>query len=156
MADDLAHYLGAEPILLASGVCRMLSDYPAAWERCRRLIDIARSFGRSGPISDQDFGPIPIFMAAVGGEDIRTFVNESVGAMLAHDRKHHTPYLETLTVYLRESCRSQACADAMGVHVTTLRYRLSRIQDLFGIDVETPERRFATELAIHLQRVIDN
>jgi purine catabolism regulator len=156
IADDLAHYLGAEPVLLASGVCRMLDDYPAAWERCRRLIDIARSFGRSGPISDQDFGPIPIFMAAVRGEDIRTFVNESVGAMLAHDRKHHTPYLETLTVYLRESCRSQACADAMGVHVTTLRYRLSRIQDLFGIDVETPERRFATELAIHLQRVIDN
>jgi len=156
IADDLARYLGAEPILLASGVCRMLTDYPAAWERCRRLIDIARSFGRSGPISDQDFGPIPIFMAAVGGEDIRIFVNENVGAMLAHDRKHHTPYLETLTVYLRESCRSQACADAMGVHVTTLRYRLSRIQDLFGIDVETPERRFATELAIHLQRVIDN
>lgn len=156
IADDLAHYLGAEPILLASGVCRVLADYPAAWERCRRLIEIARSFGRSGPISDQDFGPIPIFVAAVGGEDIRTFVNDSVGAMLAHDRKHQTPYLETLTAYLRESCRSQACADAMGVHVTTLRYRLARIQELFGIDVETPERRFATELAIHLQRVIDS
>ncbi|WP_455927879.1 helix-turn-helix domain-containing protein [Pseudomonas capeferrum] len=156
IADDLAHYLGAEPILLASGVCRVLADYPAAWERCRRLIEIARSFGRSGPISDQDFGPIPIFVAAVGGEDIRTFVNDSVGAMLAHDRKHQTPYLETLTAYLRESCRSQACADAMGVHVTTLRYRLARIQELFGIDVETPEKRFATELAIHLQRVIDN
>jgi DNA-binding PucR family transcriptional regulator len=93
IADDLAHYLGAEPILLASGVCRMLTDYPAAWERCRRLINIARSFGRSGPI--------PIFMAAVGGEDIRTFVNESVGAMLAHDRKHHTPYLETLSWMVR-------------------------------------------------------
>ncbi|WP_370590656.1 helix-turn-helix domain-containing protein [Pseudomonas gingeri] len=74
----------------------------------------------------------------------------------AHDRKHHTPYLETLTAYLRESCRSQACADAMGSHVTTLRYRLSRIQELFGIDLETPERRFSTELAIHLQRVIDS
>jgi purine catabolism regulator len=156
IVDDLAHYLGSEPILLASGVCKALSDYPAAWERCRRLIEIARSFGRRGPISDQDFGPIPIFVAAVGGEDIRTFVNESVGAMLAHDRKHQTPYLETLTVYLRESCRSQACADAMGVHVTTLRYRLTRIRELFGIDVETPERRFATELAIHLQQVIDN
>lgn len=156
IADDLAHYLGAEPILLASGVCRVLADYPAAWERCRRLIEIARSFGRSGPISDQDFGPIPIFVAAVGGEDIRTFVNDSVGAMLTHDRKHQTPYLETLTAYLRESCRSQACADAMGVHVTTLRYRLARIHELFGIDVETPEKRFSTELAIYLQRVIDN
>jgi DNA-binding PucR family transcriptional regulator len=156
IADDLAHYLSAEPIILASGVCTQLTDYPTAWERCRRLIDIARSFGRTGPLSGQDFGPMPILIAAVDGEDIRTFVNESVGAMLAHDRKHHTPYLETLTAYLRESCRSQACADAMGVHVTTLRYRLSRIQDLFCIDVETPEKRFATELAIHLHKVIGN
>ena len=38
----------------------------------------------------------------------------------------------------------------MGLHVTTLRYRLSRIQELFGIDVESPERRFAVELAIQL------
>lgn len=44
----------------------------------------------------------------------------------------------------------------MGLHVTTLRYRLSRIQDLFGVDVETPEKRFAIELAIRLYGVIDN
>lgn len=156
IAEDLAHYLGSEPILLASGACTSLADYPSAWERARRLIDIARSFGRSGPISDQDFGPIPIFVAAVGGDDIRTFVSESVGAMVIHDRTNQTPYLETLSAYLREGCRSQACADAMGVHVTTLRYRLARIQELFGINVDTPERRFATELAIHLQRFIDS
>nr|WP_256347096.1 helix-turn-helix domain-containing protein [Pseudomonas sp. D2002] len=38
----------------------------------------------------------------------------------------------------------------------TLRYHLARIQELFGIDVETPERRFVTEPAIHVQRVIDS
>ncbi|TIW38388.1 MAG: PucR family transcriptional regulator, partial [Mesorhizobium sp.] len=51
--------------------------------------------------------------------------------------------------------RSGACADAMGLHVTTLRYRLSRIQEMFGINVETPEQRFAIELAIHLHGVTE-
>jgi purine catabolism regulator len=73
-----------------------------------------------------------------------------------HDRENGTPYLETLSTYLQESCRSQACADSLGLHVTTLRYRLSRIQELFGIDVETPDKRFAVELAIRLHGVIDN
>lgn len=41
----------------------------------------------------------------------------------------------------------------MGLHVTTLRYRLSRIRELFGIDVETPERRFAAELAVRLHGI---
>jgi len=57
---------------------------------------------------------------------------------------------------VREGCRAQACADAMGLHVTTLRYRLSRIQALFGIDPETADKRFAIELAIRLHGVIEN
>ncbi|MFJ5297283.1 helix-turn-helix domain-containing protein [Pseudomonas sp. NPDC088368] len=154
ITDDLMHYLSVEPIVLASSCCTTLNDYPVAWERCRRMIDIARSFGRTGPLSGQDFGPMPMLIAAVGGEDIRAYVADSVGAMIAHDKQHGTPYLETLSTYLQVCCRSQACADAMGVHVTTLRYRLTRIQELFDIDVETPERRFAIELAIRLQNVM--
>ena len=87
-------------------------------------------------------------VAGAGGLAVNTIVS-------AHDREHATAYLETLTVYLREGCRNQACADAMSLHVTTLRYRLARIAELFGVDVETPERRFALELAIRLHSVID-
>jgi len=97
---------------------------------------------------------MPMLIAAVGGEDIRAFVADSVGALIAHDREHGTPYLETLATYLQECCRSQACADVMGVHVTTLRYRLARIQELFGINFETSEQRFAIDLAIRLQKVM--
>ncbi|ANF58779.1 helix-turn-helix domain-containing protein [Halotalea alkalilenta] len=156
MSDDLVHYLDVEPIIVISACCKALIDYPAAWTRCRRMIDIARSFGRTGPLSGEDFGPMHMLIAAVGGEDVRAYVTESVGAMIIHDREHGTPYLETLSTYLQQCCRSQACADAMGVHVTTLRYRLARIQELFDIEVDTPERRFAIELAIRLQRVMEN
>jgi purine catabolism regulator len=38
----------------------------------------------------------------------------------------------------------------MGIHVTTLRYRMARIADLLGIDVDTPDRRFSIELALRL------
>ncbi|WP_353960246.1 helix-turn-helix domain-containing protein, partial [Klebsiella pneumoniae] len=30
-----------------------------------------------------------------------------------------------MSAYLEEGCRGQACADRLGLHVTTLRYRLS-------------------------------
>jgi purine catabolism regulator len=156
MSDELSHYLNAEPVVLASSCCKTLTDYPTAWERCRRMIDIARSFGRTGPLSNQDFGPMPMLVAAAGGADIRAFVADSLGAMVNHDTQHGTPYLETLSMFLQERCRSQACADAMGLHVTTLRYRLARINELFDIDVETPQKRFAIELAIQLHKVMDD
>jgi len=120
------------------------------------MIRIGRSFGLTGALAAQDFGPLPMLVAASETGDIRNFVQDSVGAIAEHDRENGTPYLETLSTYLQEGCRSQACADTMGLHVTTLRYRLSRIQELFGVDVESPDKRFAIELAIRLHGVIDN
>lgn len=156
IAEELGRYFDEAPIVVASNRCAALSDYPPAWERCARMIRIGRSFGLTGAVSAQDFGPLPMLVAACEAGDVRGFVHESVGAIADHDRDNGTPYLETLSIYLQEGCRSQACADAMGLHVTTLRYRLARIQELFGVDVETPEKRFAVELAIRLHGVIDN
>jgi purine catabolism regulator len=156
ITEGLTHYLDREPIAIISTRCRKLVDYPEVWNRCRRMIDIAKTFGRTGPLSNQDFGPMPILIAAVGGEDIQAFVKDSVGAMVTHDEQHRTSYLETISTYLNENCRAQACADAMEIHVTTLRYRLMRIQEMFGVDLESPERRFAFELAIRLQKVMSN
>ncbi|MEI3854742.1 MULTISPECIES: helix-turn-helix domain-containing protein [unclassified Ensifer] len=156
IAEELGRYFDEAPIVVASNRCAALSDYPQAWERCARMIRIGRSFSLTGAVSAQDFGPLPMLVAACEAGDVRGFVHESVGAIADHDRDNGTPYLETLSIYLQEGCRSQACADAMGLHVTTLRYRLARIQELFGVDVETPEKRFAVELAIRLHGVIDN
>ncbi|HTK36383.1 MAG TPA: helix-turn-helix domain-containing protein [Caulobacteraceae bacterium] len=155
LASEVTRYFGQPPIVLLSERCASVTDYATAWERCRRRIRIAQSFGSTGVLSNQDFGPLPMLVTAADAADVRSFVQESVGVIAAHDREHGTPYLETLCTYLREGCRSQACANALDLHVTTLRYRLTRIQELFGIDVETPERRFAVELAIHLHDVIN-
>ena len=156
IAEELGRYFDEEPIVVAGNRCAALPDYPGVWERCNRMICIGRSFGRTGALSGHDFGPLPMLVAASDVADVRSFVQDSVGTIAKHDRDHATPYLETLSAYLREGCRSQACADTMGLHVTTLRYRLARIQELFGIDVETPEKRFAVELAIRLHGVIDS
>ncbi len=156
IAEELGRYFDEEPIVVAGSRCATLADYPSAWERCGRMIRIGRSFGLTGALAAQDFGPLPMLVAASETGDIRNFVQDSVGAIAEHDRENGTPYLETLSTYLQEGCRSQACADTMGLHVTTLRYRLSRIQELFGVDVESPDKRFAIELAIRLHGVIDN
>lgn len=156
IAEELGRYFDESPIVVAGNRCAALADYPAAWDRCGRMIRIGRSFGLTGALSTQDFGPLPMLVAASDVSDVRSFVQESIGAIAEHDRENGTPYLQTLSAYLQEGCRAQACADTMGLHVTTLRYRLARIQDLFGVDVETSEKRFAVELALRLYDVIDN
>lgn len=154
ISTTLSRTVGEEPIIVLSSQCRALADYGPAWERCGRMIGIARSFGRSGAITGTDFGPLPMLAAAADAAEVRGFVHGAVGEMIAHDEAHGTSYLETLSAYVNSGCRSRACAEAMGLHVTSLRYRLSRIQDLFAVEVNTPDKRFAVELAIRLHHMM--
>ncbi|MGF3024961.1 helix-turn-helix domain-containing protein [Methylobacterium aquaticum] len=155
MAEALRQTFRIDPVIVVGGVCEEPKTYPREWERCWRMIRIARSYGRSGVLSAVDFGPMPMLVGAAESGDVRGFVESAVGAVIEHDRTHGTPYFETLDAYLREGCRAQACANAMGLHVTTLRYRLARMEDLFGINPETPDARFAIELAVWLHGLID-
>lgn len=150
VSDALNRALGQETIVAIGEVFEGIEPLAGEWERCWRMIRVARKFGRSGPLDIQGLGPLPMLMGAADSADILGFVDGTIGSLIKHDRQSGSPYLETLVAYLRSGCRYQPCADAMGLHVTTLRYRLSRIQELFGIDVESPERRFAVELAIQL------
>lgn len=150
VSDALDRVLGKATIVAIGEVFEGIEPLAGEWERCWRMIRVARKFGRSGPLDIQGLGPLPMLMGAVDSADVHGFVDGTIGGVIRHDRQSGSPYLETLMAYLRSGCRYQSCADAMGLHVTTLRYRLSRVQELFGIDVESPERRFAVELAIQL------
>ena len=154
IARSVANILHAEPFIVLTSRCTAPPDYAEAWERSWRMIRIAEEFGRPGVLDARQFGPLPMLLAAANTHEVRGYVADSIGALVEYDRRHGTPYLETLSAYLKTGCRTKACSDQLGVHVTTLRYRLTRIAELFGIDVESPERRFSVELAIHLSGVI--
>ncbi len=146
--------LDDKPIVFLSKPCLSLTDYPAVWRECERMIRLAIRFERSGLLSLKDFGPFPALLSAADSGEVLSFVDSTIGAVVRHDREQGTDYIRTLATYLGLGCRHQACADEMGLHVTTLRYRLARVGELFGIEMDTPERRFSLELAIRLHETL--
>src|SRR5262249_10843686 len=131
ISETLGRSFGKEPVVVLGDTCEGLEAYAKEWERCWRMIRVARTFGRRGVIAVPDLGPLPMLIGAADSTEVRHFIDGAIGRVVTHDRSNDTAYLETLAAYVRSGCRSQACADAMGLHVTTLRYRLSRIADLF-------------------------
>lgn len=145
---------GQAAIAVRSRVCLGIPDYPSAFRECGRVIELGRRFGRTGELSAQDFGPLPVLMSAVDTQEMGDFVRHLIGGMARHDDERGTAYLPTLSSYLDHGCRARACAAALGLHVTTLRYRLARLRDLFGIETDTPEQRFSLQLALRFQDVL--
>ena len=147
------HHVGAPPIAAVSGICRKASDYREARRECGRTIALARMFGKSGALSQADFGPFAVLLSALHQQSAQDFVRDTLGVIEEYDTLHGADLLSTLASFVRSNCRYQACADRLGIHVSTLRYRLERLQELFRIDCEDPDALFGLSLALRLREL---
>ena len=53
-------------------------------------------------------------------------------------------------MWLAEQGRLGRVAERLGVHPQTARYRLGRLRDLFGSDLDDPDARFWLQLALRV------
>ncbi|SDQ28903.1 DNA-binding transcriptional regulator, PucR family [Arthrobacter crystallopoietes] len=74
--------------------------------------------------------------------------------MVEFDAKSGTDYAKTLRTYLDLSRDSAKTAAALSLHQNTLRYRLRRLSELFGIDLGQPEDTLVLWLSLHLQELL--
>ncbi|WP_226351682.1 CdaR family transcriptional regulator [Pseudonocardia sp. ICBG601] len=69
-----------------------------------------------------------------------------VAAMVVSDRDRGTEFLPSLRAYFDACGDLTAAAKTLFVHRNTLKYRLTRIRDAFGVDVDDPAQRLVAEL----------
>lgn len=68
----------------------------------------------------------------------------------ASDRDRSTLYVATLRAFLDAFGDVRLAADVVGVHPNTFRYRLRRLSELVGLDLDDPEQRLVAQLQLHL------
>lgn len=144
----------AAPVACLGQPCRRLEDYPPARRQLGTLLSLAEKVGHTGITETADFGPLARLVALTDAEGLRDFVTEVVGRIEQYDTLRGGEFLLTLEQYLAHRTRLQATAEALGIHVTTLRYRLQRISELFALDLEEQETRLGLELALRVRRLL--
>ncbi len=73
-----------------------------------------------------------------------------VAAVLAWDREHKTEYARTLLVHLDCFGDVRVAAQRLVVHVNSHRYRMRRLVQQFGIDLDNPELRLVVWLQLRI------
>lgn len=125
----------------------------------RRAVDDARhalrlAVTKPGPVTfvgQNDIASHALLLASVP-EDVRdTYCDRMLGPILEYDRVHHSELETTLDAFLRASGSWIKCAAAMHVHVNTLRYRISRIEELVGRPLTLLETQADLLLALKLR-----
>ncbi|MCO1655654.1 PucR family transcriptional regulator [Pseudonocardia humida] len=74
----------------------------------------------------------------------------ALARLIDYDRHHRGNLVETLRAWLDAFGDVVAAADAAFVHQNTFRYRLRRVVEVGGIDLDDPDQRFAAMLQLRV------
>ena len=129
------------------------ADARSALEEAELVLSVTAAGGEVGEEVDGVYRLL--FRALVSHPDeVRTFYEETVAALVRYDREYSTDLLGTLQAYLRENCNMNATARAVHAHRHTVSYRLDRVKELTGLDPFTVEDRERLGLGLKAHRII--
>ncbi|MET7760931.1 helix-turn-helix domain-containing protein [Streptomyces sp. NPDC005393] len=139
---------GGRPLTAAgvSGPRRGLDDLPAAWREALAAARAARADARLGPVAEWSaIGPYRLLAALPWAEP-----DPAVRPLL---ERSHAELARTAETFL--DCAGQAgrTAQRLGIHRQTLYYRLSRIKQLTGLDLDAGEDRLLLHMALKAARL---
>ncbi|MGB3683671.1 MAG: helix-turn-helix domain-containing protein [Rubrobacteraceae bacterium] len=87
-------------------------------------------------------------------EELETFYEETLAPVVAYDFRYGTELVHTLTTYLANDASTVKTASGLFAHRHTIRYRLDRVGELTGLDVDKSEDRESLTLGIKVMQLL--
>jgi sugar diacid utilization regulator len=139
------------PVLAGWGPrCDDLGSFGAGVARARWVVDVLAGLpGDPAPAAAgyDDLGIYALLYEKRDRDQLADFANRWLGPLREHSELTHT-----LRVFL-ETGGPSAAAAALFVHISTLKYRLRKIESVLGVDLSDPEACFNLRLAFKILAV---
>jgi sugar diacid utilization regulator len=155
--------VAAEP---GGGACRIgvgercddLAELPTSLRQATLALKLQDAFGEIDDVVEfEALGVYRLLVETAEGGGVERFVRDwlrPLGPLLDHDAENRSELVATLTQYLRCGGRYDATAHALSVHRSTLKYRLQRIREVIGRDLNDPDTVFELQLATRAWRTL--
>ncbi len=90
----------------------------------------------------------PLVEALLRDPDRAAYYRGLLAPLRRYDGEHHGDLVKTLGAYLRHGGNSTQAADALYIHRNSMRYRLTRIHALTGLDLNSADDRLALQVGL--------
>jgi PucR family transcriptional regulator, purine catabolism regulatory protein len=146
--------------LVAAGISRPsmgLSALRDAYREAKDALTIANQLGDREQTTY--YGDLKLFQLLLGLkenslEQLKRFYQETMGPLVHHDERKQGDLVRTLNGFFDANGNLAKAATDLDVHRNTLVYRLERISELTGLDLNDADNRLILHLALKIQRVL--
>lgn len=121
----------------------------------RQSLSLGRRLYGSGHVTDYDeLGIYRLILAAENLPELRTFHDESLAALIEYDRLHNSTLVQTLEAFFQANCSPKEASSILQVHRNTVLYRLERIADITGQNLDDADVRLRLHLALYVRTAL--
>lgn len=113
----------------------------------------AQQWKLTTPLAFWEMGVYRLLSLLAGSPELRKFYYETLGE-LAENSAHNHEFVTTLEAFFEEHGNLTRTAKRLHVHRNTLLYRMDRIKEISGLDLDNPETRLAVHLALRIRRIL--
>lgn len=125
-----------------------------SYREARQALSMARRLAEPNPLYFGELNVYRLLFQLEYSPELGSFCLETIGTLIEYDRAQGTDLIETLNAYFAHKGNLSATAEALFVHRNTLLYRMERIHEISGLDLDNPETRLSIQLALRANRLL--
>lgn len=134
-----------------SGPAKTLSEWPGAYEQALQAMQL----GERLKLTNQfvEFGSLGIYRLLYELEEqtqVRNFTDEIMHPLIDYDNQNRGSLVKTVEAYFDHHGNISQTAESLFVHRNTLLYRMERIEELTGLNLDQANMRLALHLSLKL------
>jgi purine catabolism regulator len=123
------------------------------YQNLRQMMKLARKMDGPGKIVFWEDAQLYMVLGNLGGT-LTGFYQSILGELDNQSIKNREELLDTLQAYFDCQGSVMEAAAKLYIHRNTLRYRLDKVKEILGRDLDSPEERFSIALALKVRRLL--
>ena len=127
----------------------------ACIDEAKRAFEVQRGCGiQHSARYFEEIGVYRFFYEFGNDIELKDFVMEILGELIQYDEENNSDYVNTLQVYLEEGGNIGETAQKLYVHRNTIKYRITKVEEILNIDLEDTNTVFNLQFAFKIRKYL--
>jgi purine catabolism regulator len=133
---------------------RDVSAWRSSYRDAVQAMELAERLQTDNPLYIGDLGVYQLILSLNDRDKLTQFCDKTLGVLVDYDMRQNADLIKTLEAFFTCHGNLSQTAEMLIVHRNTLLYRMNRINEIAGIDLNRPETRLALHLALTVRRLL--
>ncbi|KXG75113.1 PucR family transcriptional regulator [Thermotalea metallivorans] len=119
-----------------------------------RAIEAGMLLGKEQIVYFEDLGVYKILCQESLREELCSFYQQTLLPLVEYDQNKNTELVKTLQIYFETNGNLKKMSELLFTHYNTILYRIQRIKQITGRDIDNAEDRFNLETALKIMKIL--